>query len=261
MTHSRQHNQRGFTIVELMIALTIMSIILLLSSVVLLEVGKLYAKGKNSVTLQNASRAIILDVSSELQLNGATPFSCSPVPNGSNAAGCATNSAFGTSIATTPFSADIYAYCIGTTRYSFVLDMKEVSGTPNAVSMNRHVIWKDTMVADTTCKPLNITKQTPDPLPGALASVAGSGSELAPINTRLTRFYVQAQSAGIYALDVWMIYGDKSQSTVTTSTGPGGCVVGTGSSSCAGYSTCIGGAGQEYCALSPLSTVISRRLR
>ncbi|HSX37132.1 MAG TPA: type II secretion system protein, partial [Patescibacteria group bacterium] len=65
--------QGGFTIVELMVALSVLSILLVMSTVILIQIGKLYTKGVNQAATQNAARDIINDLSSQLQVSGNAP--------------------------------------------------------------------------------------------------------------------------------------------------------------------------------------------
>ena len=67
-THNKAEN--GFTIVELMIATTVLSVILLLASVVIIGIGNLFYKGVAQSQTQGDVRTIIDDVSQHLKLDG-----------------------------------------------------------------------------------------------------------------------------------------------------------------------------------------------
>lgn len=60
----------GFTIVELMIATTVFSVILLIMSAGLIYIGKVYYKSVAQSKTQEAARAIISDVSRAIQFDG-----------------------------------------------------------------------------------------------------------------------------------------------------------------------------------------------
>ncbi len=252
--HNHRH-QQGFTIIELMIALSILSLLLLIGSVLLIQIGKIYSKGVNATNVQTASQTIVSNVGQALQFGGELPADCTPKPSTTDPTTCAASA-----------SGSTYAYCIGTTRYSYKLNSK-LSASPDPAQNPHdtyHALWRDTMSSNATCNPLNLdTAAVPtdsvtlkDPITGALK---GDGRELLPVNARITRFYVQPLVANVsYGIDVWISYGDNDLLDVI---GTGNCPAGRSATrSCAGYARCKGGPGQEYCATSQLSTIITRRL-
>src|SRR3990172_9120101 len=60
----------GFTIVELMIATTIFSVILLIVTFGMLQIGRTYYKGITLTKTQNAARSIIDTISQDIQFSG-----------------------------------------------------------------------------------------------------------------------------------------------------------------------------------------------
>lgn len=85
----------GFTVVELMIATLVFSVILLLLTSAMLRLGHMYYKGIASTKVQEVSRSVMEDISQSIQFAGGDVF-----------ATAANGSAQG--------------YCVGTRRYSFV---------------------------------------------------------------------------------------------------------------------------------------------
>jgi prepilin-type N-terminal cleavage/methylation domain-containing protein len=252
----RRLEQSGFTIVELMIALSVFAVTLLLSTTVIITIGRLYTKGVSSANLQDATRSVLNDITSTLEFSDEQPAACtpsSPIP-----ITCSANQI--TSAHPDHSAMIIYAYCIGTTRYSYTLDTQAVDSPQGTQSY--HALWKDKMATNANCYPLNIAQTTPSVAgsPSAQASVANSGHELAPLRSRITRFYVEPQSAdgSRYAVDLWLAAGEDD--LLTTNTTGASCTSGTGSSTCAGYATCQSSTGQQYCASTQLSTTITRRL-
>ncbi|HLZ15353.1 MAG TPA: prepilin-type N-terminal cleavage/methylation domain-containing protein [Candidatus Saccharimonadales bacterium] len=81
--------QRGFTIVELLIATLVFSVVLLLVTVGILQVSRVYYKGVTETNTQNAARNILDAVSQAVQFNSGTvtPSPLSP-PAGSQAFFC-----------------------------------------------------------------------------------------------------------------------------------------------------------------------------
>jgi prepilin-type N-terminal cleavage/methylation domain-containing protein len=106
-------NSTGFTIIELMIATTVLSVVLLLATLIITSVGRLYTKGINQANVQSSARTIIDDIAQNLELsNGKT--NATPGPNGEQ------------------------GICINNIRYSFVVGQQ--------VNANGyvHVLWRDT---------------------------------------------------------------------------------------------------------------------
>jgi len=99
---NRRQNQRGFTIVELMIATLVFSIILLVISTGIIQIGRFYYKNITSARTQEAARNIVEEVSRTAQFSEGGIFPSSNVANP--------------------------AFCIGQSRFSYVLD-RQVSDT------------------------------------------------------------------------------------------------------------------------------------
>lgn len=229
MSHLHNHwLQKGFTIVELMIALTIVSIMLLLATGVFVHLGNDYTKGINLTRTQNTARNIIDQVSQELQFSGGALQSGSN--GGSN------------------------AICIGTTRYSFVLGKQAVSGT----SPSPHVLWQETMPAGDNCSPLNLAADPPGTT--ALANILppnkSHGKELVPDRMRLTGLCV-ARLGGEYQVNVWLAYGDSD--LLGDSGTHMDCTIG-GVTVPMEHYYCKGITGDQFCAVSELQTTVAARL-
>jgi prepilin-type N-terminal cleavage/methylation domain-containing protein len=118
-------DNRGFTIVELMIATAVLSVMLLLVSVILSSIGNLYFKETNQSRIQDAARNVTGEISQDLELNGGQ------VTTGAG------------------------AYCIdGTIRYSYVIGKQLGSAT-------KHVLWRDTNPTPATCNAANLNLSQP----------------------------------------------------------------------------------------------------
>lgn len=228
-------DQRGFTILELMIATTVMSTILLIGTAVFTHLGGDYVKAAQLANTQNAARNIMDNISRQLEFGSAAPL----MHSASNNAGTAT--ALGTP----------NAICIGKTRYSFVINNQEGSGTS---SRSPHALWQDSQLAapadSSHCTALSVTSAG-DPPPGSPAGT--NGKELVPDRSRLTGLCVVPIDAasGTYQIDVWLAYGDDD--LLGAPTGP--------ADSCGDqHRYCIGGIGDQFCATSELETTVTRRV-
>lgn len=95
------NKQSGFTIIELMIATTVFSVVLLICSYALLAIGRAYYKGIVTTRTQEAARRIVDDVADSIKFNGGKVIP--PMP-------------------------PIYGrYCIGSKRYSFNINQQRTA--------------------------------------------------------------------------------------------------------------------------------------
>jgi prepilin-type N-terminal cleavage/methylation domain-containing protein len=74
----RSSAEQGFTIVELMIATTVLSTLLVVVAIVMISIGKLYYKGLNQARLQDNTRNAVTAIAKQLQLNTGDPATRSP---------------------------------------------------------------------------------------------------------------------------------------------------------------------------------------
>jgi prepilin-type N-terminal cleavage/methylation domain-containing protein len=96
--------QAGFTLVELLIATSIFSVILLVVTFGMLNIGKIYYRGINSSNTQAVARTISDDIVRDIQFNGGR-IKIDTITNDSGSTGY---------------------FCIGEKKYSFVLDRQLV---------------------------------------------------------------------------------------------------------------------------------------
>jgi len=205
-------SQPGFTIVELMVATTVLSIILLLATVTMTSIGNLYTKGVNQSATQDTARNIIDGLAQNLELsNGYT------------------------------LSPDKQSICIGAVRYTYVLGKQIGSAQP-------HVLWRDTAPAG--CANNSAVLGT---------SGASGGSELMAANSRLGELSISTTSP--YVISVQVAYGDDD--LLCNANAPGDCALNTTSTHLADSGAslqCKGNAGDQFCAVSTLTTTVVPRI-
>jgi len=226
---TRPNNNGGFTIIELMIAISILAILLLVSSVVMISIGSIYSKGIDMANVQNDSRNIIQDLTSTIQFSGQ------PMESGSY---------------TYPGGNTFYATCFGSTRYSYVIGFQST----------QHILWKDTMNGTGFCVPLNLAQTTPKCPPaismsGCMNSISGSGSEMVGPNMHLATFSIQQPinlNRQLYSITIGLAYGLEDMFETNSS--------GTPIRSNNNY-VCGDQAGQDYCATSTLTALADERLQ
>jgi prepilin-type N-terminal cleavage/methylation domain-containing protein len=168
------HQRKGFTILELLIAMGVFSFVLLLVTVVIIGIGNLYTKGINLSRTQDAVRNIVGDISQNLSYTSSNPI--------------------------TAISGDVNAICIGDVRYTYVLK-KRIGDNPYV-----HIFWKDKLSTNGSCPVADL--KIPDPS-DSTGGVVGSGTELIPGNTSLQSFSVTPTSSP-YTINVTLAYGDPN---------------------------------------------------
>lgn len=102
-------NNRGFTLVELMIATLVFSVVLLMITIGIIQIGRVYYKGINEADVQNTARNVMDTVTQGIQFSG----------------GVITDTP-------TPSVGALQAFCIGNQQFSYRLGYQLVDGTAGA---------------------------------------------------------------------------------------------------------------------------------
>lgn len=212
----------GFTIVELMIATAVFSVVLIIIVFGIISITKTYTKGITVTNTQNIARNIVNDVSQSIQFDGCGSSGSCLTPTGGIGAGVAETLCIG---------AKEYIYQVG-----YEVEPPPVSHYQSDQSLNGLV------VIDGVSCPLA-------PSSFRTASVANSIEFLNP-NMRLSYFNVSkvSGSTSLYNVDVEITYGNDD---VLTS--PVDATDGT--------TACLGTAAQQdFCATAKLDTVVQARV-
>jgi len=220
----KQHtDQRGFTIVELLIATTVLSVILLLATVMITSIGNLYYKGVNSARIQNDTRSITDELTRNLQLSDGLYY-------------------------TAPNDHGVGAYCINNVRYTYIIG-KQLG--PDLTTQSKHVLWRD--VTDPgTCDPVDLANIPAD----------ADGTELIAPNSRLVKFSISTDTSVPYKVDIGLAYGDDDLLCSPSSTQPtcDGSHDMTAADYKNGDLICKGGKGSSFCSTTTLSTLVVKRI-
>lgn len=187
-------SQRGFTILELLIATSVLAVVLLMATVIITSIGKLYYKGIINTQTQTATRAIVSDVSQDIQLGSNDPT---------------------TGISKTVSPLTFHAECIGSVRYTYVLGV-QLKGAL------QHVLWRDT--ADAKCNAVDLTSTT---LSGGTELVPGN-ARLTQFSISQS-----PTNLSLFEITVGVAYGDDDLITTPTSGPNVTCKITTGSQFCA----------------------------
>jgi prepilin-type N-terminal cleavage/methylation domain-containing protein len=220
MRYRRLNHQppSGFTLIELMIATTVFSVILLICLASFIQIGRMYYKGITEARTQEVTRAVMDDISRQIQFSGSTISAAAPDH-----------------------------FCIGTTRYSFVLN-RELSDSPTLKPwQSKNVLQRDTLGSAAVGCPSKAVTPLNNPV------------ELLSENMRLVTLKVTTNptwSGRLWQVDVKVLYGDNDvlyDSTGQVTSGPN---YNASSAECQGFAF-----SSQFCATSALSTIVERRLQ
>ncbi len=233
---NRQVGQRGFTIVELLIASAVFSVVLLICAVGLLQIGRTYYKGITSSQTQEAARSIIEEVSKTIQFNGGN-VGLMIHPGSEPSENPATPSYI----------------CIGNKRFAFVLNHQLISSATLGPNQSRHALGVDSRPC---------TSGAPQPLNNS--NLLADSKELLPPNMRLTKFEVSCVkndatpdpsdclTDNLYKVTVRVVSGHQDVLADSDKSRPGPDLPG----ECLPNS--IGG---QFCAVAELSTTVQKRVK
>lgn len=237
-THTKSHKSSGgFTIIELMIASTVFSVMLLLATFGLLQIGRIYYKGVTQAKTQAVARSSLDRITQSLQYSlKYTPIN----PIGGDAAD--------------PPHPQTSGFCIDDHRFSYLLSNK-ISDDPQGSHEVHHVL-----VEDDTClgeaQDLGNNDSTAPPI---------LGTELLSPNMRLTKMSVEEiPGANSFKVTIRVVYGDNDLlcSPSMPVSGPKDCSLTTPSDFLGQEDlTCKMQTGSQFCATSELSTTVTKRLR
>ena len=213
-------SRAGFTIVELMIATLIFSLVVILITVGVLSFTRAYYKGVNQSVTQNTTRLIIEDIAQAIQFSGGD---IQPVLTPTN---------------------NSEGMCIGgNVRYSFVRHKQLMDTTALGPNQTRHVLMRDKGASCAGGAALDVenNSQTSACING------GNCTELLDPRMRLAKLSVDpvAGTTDMFRVTIRVVYGDDD--LLVNPTGDNAhCDVGL--------------KGTEYCAQSELTTIIKKRI-
>ncbi len=216
--------QSGFTIIELLIATAVFSVVMLIMSAGVLQISKMYYQGVLQARTQDTSRAIIEEIGESIRYTTGTYL------NGSSTVG--PDIAVG--------SPDTGYFCLGNRRYTYAID-RQLKAAPAANTKQKlHALWVDQPVGGCSLSTG----------PENLDAPAAGGRELLSENMRLTRFSVEPVTAGGipdgYTISVSVAYGDDDLLYREGSELQKRCDPASG--------------GKEFCAISTLVESVTKRL-
>ncbi len=211
---------QGFTIVELLVAMTAFTSMILIVSIATMQLGRMYSKGVSSIKTQEVTRATLANVTEQVSFTSGLVSQSLPQ-----------------TVAAGVGSYTRTAYCIGNVRYTYALDRRlsnSVSGGhSNATKQLRRVLWQDNNYA-VGCNPVDLH-----------STVTIPGKELLADNIRLKKF------------DIVDVLGqDLTNITIETIFGESDLIEYSGADpvKCRGQFV-----GSQFCSVSNLKTEVYRR--
>ena len=213
----------GFTVVELLVASVIFSVIILVALSGFIEIGRLFYKGSIYTANQQAARTITDKVGSDMN---ATSSVVGPTATGTG---------------------QKRFYCIGNVRYTFTLGQVVNLDNHGTTNSSNFGILRDKLPGASSCA---------DPFSGSSpVPIAVDAAELLGNRMRLNSFCITKNTSvsygNLYAISVNIVTGDDKYITLKTNTSPPLCTA-TSSALCnANLSV------SQYCAGSDLTTSIS----
>lgn len=212
--------QNGFTIVELLIATLIFSLVLILITVGVLTFTKVYYKGLNQSKTQNATRAVIETISQSIQFSRGVVTS--PISDGPN---------------------QEKGFCVADKRFSYLPGLQLVDEAPDTgLGQTRHALVMD---ETGSCIGAQSLRDNPNPL----------GVELLTPGMRISKLSVQQiPNTQTYNVSLRIAYGDSDLLySPSRPDDPNGASL--PDAACRFNFT-----GSHFCATAELSTIVTKRI-
>lgn len=221
----KNKRQRGFTILELMIATMVFSVVLLLCMVGVTRMGRLYYKGISQAQTQEVARRLSDELVSQLQF-GKGSVTPSPIP-------------------ATPTNGGVpFIFCIGDFRYRLVLN-RQLASVDNASLRQATRVFEREKLTGSGCPSEATTPFTSEKV------------ELLSKGMRISKLAITEQSNKLWEFSIQVTYGDEEFLLYPT---PAATTTHDTPSEYQGV-LCKGGVvGSELCATSVLTTNVYRRL-
>jgi prepilin-type N-terminal cleavage/methylation domain-containing protein len=260
MNMNKNNNNKGFTIIELMISTVVFSLVLLAATAAITQIGKKYARGITFARTNEVTRSIVEDISQSLQFTSQSV----KVPNYPDNDGDSLpdptynifNAMFASQIvsASPLSSSDIsvsspdlsvpndFYFCIGAKRYSFVLGAARQDDSS-------YVLWVDEPL-DGCANAVDMGSASDSAFPGT------NGKELLDRKMRITKLEIIPRTNGLWTINLDLATGDGDLLLYTYYTDSSGAPTGEGRVSCEGSIL-----SSEFCATSETSINVSKRIQ
>jgi prepilin-type N-terminal cleavage/methylation domain-containing protein len=140
----KKNNSNGFTIIELMIATIVFSMVLVVLLASFMQIGRMFYKGVSLSNTNEATRTLVEDLVTDVRFFAQTPISCDP---------------------TSTCSGVKKYFCVGNNRYTYILGTKTQDSD---ITNPRATMFTAGLVRDTIpgCPPPTVDGSNPKQLLG-----------------------------------------------------------------------------------------------
>jgi prepilin-type N-terminal cleavage/methylation domain-containing protein len=221
-TTAKNTRSKGFTIVELMIATAVFAVLLIVITVGILQISRVYYKGLTESKTQDTARRITDIIAQSIQFSGSNVTTTDP----------------------DPVPGSVYAFCIGNEQFSYTTGY-QVSDNPDPGRYQTyHGLVQRTVAGCTgSSDPQDVRAQPID------------GRELLAPNMRLSKLNISLVGPSLYRIEVRVVYGDDD--LLQSPSDPDGALAPTRQDA-----SCISAAsGTQFCAVAELSTIVRKRVQ
>lgn len=219
-------NQSGFTVIELLLATVVFSLVLMIATFGIIQISRTYYKGLTESQVQSVTQNAVDTISQDIQF-GAGPVSL-PTPQSGQ-----------------------YDYCIsGNHRYTVLQGHELNDGAPaNNTTQATHVLVSDTTLSScSTSTYQNLNSQSP-------SLTLGSNELLAPKMRIAYLNITQGSDLTTYNIRLRVVYGDDDLlDDKLDSSGNPGLADGI-------LDTCKTTAGSQFCSVSDIATTVQKRIQ
>ncbi len=178
---SKPLKNAGFTIIELMVATVVFSMVLLICTYGVIHVGNDYYKGITEARTQDNARAVMDRISQDIQFSGGTIKVYEPV-------------------------GDLGGFCVGSHLYSFLINKQlKPTGGPYAPREAGHVMIVQNVADCDSSTPINVA---------SVANLTGSQEELISPNVRIQPYdgathqnLIWTDQPTLYNIGIKLVYG------------------------------------------------------
>lgn len=235
MISKKNRKPEGFTIIELLVATSVFSLILMVALAGILRVTQLYYKGITASRTQDVARSLADELTESIQYSNSTiAIQSDPLVAGPEVSATATD--------------DTNFFCVGPKRYTYAIDRQLKADPDSNLKQKKHVLWVD--VPEGGCSgPANLNDENPSP-------PSDNGREILGENMRLARLEIIPETIfgrEAYTLNLSVAYGDHAENN------NGGALTTNGSSrTCQSLNSPFVG---QFCSVSSISVLIERRLQ
>lgn len=222
MKQRNTNKSKGFTIIELMVATTVFSVLLLVVTFGILQISRVYYRGITEANTQDTARRISDIIGQSIQFSGGdiVTTNTSPTPGGS------------------------YQFCLGNQQFSYTTGYQVVDDPSSSLNQTYHALVQRTLAGCSSgSAPQDVRQQ------------AVEGRELVDPRMRIAKLNVSQEGVGLYRVELRVVYGDDdllySPSDPDDDNG-----------SIRPDATCRAAVqGTQFCAVSELNTIVRKRVQ